>query len=88
MRRSKFTSEQISFALKQVEAGVKVSDVCRKLGICNCTFYCWRKKYGCLDSSDMLKLKEMKEENDQLKKLVADLSLDKQMLEYVLKKKC
>ena len=87
MKRSRFTSEQISFALKQVEAGEKVSNVCRKLGISNATFYNWRKKYGGLDSTDMRRLKELEEENNQLKKLVAELSLDKQMLEHVLKKK-
>ncbi len=87
MKRSRFTSEQISFALKSAEAGEKVSDVCRKLGISDATFYNWRKKYGGLDSTDMRRLKELEEENNQLKKLVAELSLDKQMLEHVLKKK-
>lgn len=87
MKRSRFSSEQISFALKQVEAGEKVSDVCRKLGISDATFYNWRKKYGGMESTDMRRLKELEEENTQLKKLVAELSLDKKMLEHVLKKK-
>jgi len=87
MKKSRFTSEQISFALKQVEAGEKVSDVCRKMGVSDATFYNWKKKYGGLGTSELRRLKELEAENRQLKKLVADLSLDKQMLKDVLSKK-
>jgi putative transposase len=87
MKKSKFTEAQIVFALKQAETGTSVDEVCRKLGITQATFYNWKKKYGGLGVSDLRKLRQLEEENHQLKKLVADLSLDKQMLQYVLKKK-
>ena len=87
MRSSKFTEEQIAFALKQAETGTPVKEVIRKLGITEQTFYRWKKKYGGMMPSDLRKLKQLEEENRQLKKLVADLSLDKQMLRDVLSKK-
>jgi putative transposase len=87
MRSSKFTEEQIAFALKQAETGTPVKEVIRKLGITEQTFYRWKKKYGGMMPSDLRKLKQLEEENRQLKKLVADLSLDKQMLQDVLSKK-
>ena len=87
MRSSKFTEEQIAFALKQAETGTPVSQVIRKMGITEQTFYRWKKKYGAMMPSDVKKLKQLEEENRQLKKLVADLSLDKQMLRDVLSKK-
>ncbi len=87
MRSSKFTEEQISFALKQAETGTPVREVIRKMGITEQTFYRWKKKYGGMLPSDLRKLKQLEEENRQLKKLVADLSLDKQMLADVLSKK-
>jgi len=87
MRSSKFTEEQIAFALKQVETGTQVKEVIRKMGITEQTFYRWKKKYGGMMPSDLRKLKQLEEENRQLKKLVADLSLDKQMLQDVLSKK-
>jgi len=87
MKRSKFTEEQISFALKQAETGTPVKEVIRKIGITEQTFYRWRKKYGGMMPSDLKKLRQLEEENRQLKKLVADLSLDKQMLQDVLSKK-
>ena len=87
MRSSKFTEEQIAFALKQAETGTPVKEVIRKLGITEQTFYRWKKKYGGMMPSDLKKLKQLEEENRQLKKLVADLSLDKQMLQDVLSKK-
>jgi len=80
MRSSKFTEEQIAFALKQAETGTPVKEVIRKLGITGQTFYRWKKKYGGMMPSDLRKLKQLEKENRQLKKLVADLSLDKQML--------
>ena len=87
MKKSKFTDEQIAFALKQAEMGTKVAEVCRKMGISEATFYNWKKKYGGLGVSELRRLKQLEEENRQLKKLVADLSLDKQMLQDVLSKK-
>ncbi len=87
MRSSKFTEEQIAFALRQAETGTPVKEVIRKLGITEQTFYRWKKKYAGMMPSDLKKLKQLEEENRQLKKLVADLSLDKQMLQDVLSKK-
>lgn len=87
MKKSRFTPEQISFALVQAETGTPVSEVCRQMGVSEATFYNWKKKYGGLGTSELRKLKQLEEENRQLKKLVADLSLDKQTLQDVLKKK-
>ncbi|WP_410896817.1 IS3 family transposase [Pontibacter sp. E15-1] len=87
MKKSKFTEAQIIFAIKQAETGVKVEEVCRKMGISVATFYNWKKKYGDLGVSELRKLRQLEEENRQLKQLVADLSLDKQMLQDMLPKK-
>jgi len=87
MKKSKFTEQQIVFALHQAETGVRVSEVCRKMGISEATFYNWKKKYGGLGVSELRRLKMLEEENFKLKQIVADLSLDKQMLQDVLKKK-
>jgi len=87
MKKSKFTESQIVFALRQAEEGVKVAEVCRKMGISEATFYNWKKKYGGLGVSELRRLKQLEEENRQLKQLVADLSLDKQMLQDIIKKK-
>ena len=88
MKKTKFTEEQIAFALRQAETGTRVAEVCRKLGISDATFYNWRKKYGGLGVPELRRLKQLEEENRKLKQLVADLSLDKQMLQDVLSKKC
>lgn len=87
MKRSKFTEQQIVFALKQAETGVSVAEVCRKLGISEATFYNWKKKYDGLGADELRRLRQLEEENSRLKQIVADLSLDKQMLQDVLKKK-
>jgi putative transposase len=87
MKKSKFTEAQIVFAIKQAETGTKVEEVCRQLGISQATFFNWKKKYGGLGITELRKLRQLEEENQQLKKLVADLSLDKQMLQDVIKKK-
>ena len=87
MKKSKFTEEQIAFALKQAELGTSVEEVCRKMGISDATFYNWRRKYGGLGPSELRRLKQLEEENAKLKRLVADLSLDKAMLQDVLAKK-
>ena len=87
MKKSKFTEEQIAFALKQSESGTSVEEVCRKMGISEATFYNWKKKYGGLGVTELRRLKQLEEENRRLKGLVADLTLDKQMLQEVVQKK-
>lgn len=87
MKKSKFTEAQIVFAIKQSESGVAVEEICRKLGISQQTFYNWKKRYGGLDPTELRRLRQLEEENAKLKKIVADLSLDKVMLQDVLKKK-
>ena len=87
MKKSRFTDLQIAFALKQAEFGMPVDEVCRKMGISDATFYNWRKKYGGLGPSELRRLKQLEEENAKLKRLVADLSLDKAMLQDVLSRK-
>ena len=86
MKKSRYTEEQIAFALKQAELGTPVNEVCRKLGVSEPTFYRWKSKFGGMLPSDMKRLKQLEEENAKLKKLVADLSLDKVMLQDVLSK--
>jgi putative transposase len=87
MKKSRFTESQIAFALRQADEGVTVGEICRKMGISEPTFYRWRNKYGGLMPSELKKLKQLEEENLRLRKLVADLSLDKEMLQEVLRKK-
>jgi putative transposase len=87
MKKSKFTESQIVFALQQAETGTAVAEVCRKLGISEATFYNWNKKYSGLGPVELRRLRQLEEENGQLKRIVADLTLDKQMLQDVLKKK-
>jgi putative transposase len=86
MKRSKFTEQQIVFALKQADTGTRVDEVCRKMGISEATFYNWKKKYAGLGINELRQLRQLQEENARLKQIVADLSLDKQMLQDVLKK--
>jgi len=86
MKKTKFTEQQIAFALKQAETGTRVDEVCRKMGISEATFYNWKKKYGGLGVSELRRLRQLEEENSRLKQIVADLTLDKQMLQDVLKK--
>jgi putative transposase len=87
MKASKFTDAQKAFIIKQGEDGVPVADVCRKAGISQATFFNWRKKYGGLMPSEVRRLRELEAENARLKKIVADLSLDKEMLQDVIKRK-
>ena len=87
MKKSKFTEAQIAFALRQSETGTRVEEICRQLGVSQATFFNWKKKYGGMGVSGLRKLRQLEDENAQLKKLVADLSLDKQMLQDVIKKK-
>jgi putative transposase len=87
VKKSRFTDEQIAFALKQAETGTRIDEICRKMGISDATFYKWRQKYCGLGPSELRKLKQLEEENSKLKRIVADLSLDKAMLQDVLSKK-
>jgi putative transposase len=77
----------IIFALRQADTGVPVAEVCRKMGVSEATYYNWKKKYAGLGIPELRKLRQLEEENQKLKQLVADLSLDKQMLQDILKKK-
>jgi len=86
MKKSRYTEEQIIAILKQHEAGVKTSDLCREHGISDATFYNWKAKYGGLDVSEAQRLRQMEDENRRLKALVADLSLDKEALKAVIRK--
>ena len=86
MRKSKYSAEQVAFALKQAESGTSVPEICRKMGISEQTFYRWKKKYIGMGVAEVRRLRVLEEENKKLKQLVADLSLDKQMLQDVLRK--
>ena len=87
MKKKRFTEEQIAFALRQSEAGAPVAEVVRKLGVSEQTFYRWKKKYAGMGVAEVRRLKLLEEENRKLKQIVADLTLDKQMLQDVLRKK-
>lgn len=87
MKISKFSEAQIAFVLKQAEDGTAIGEICRKAGISEATFYNWRKKYAGLLPSEMKRLRQLEDENGKLKKLVADLSLDRAMLQDVLRRK-
>ena len=87
MKRSRFTEQQIAYALQQQDLGTPVDEICRKLGIAQATFFAWKKKYSGLGPPELRRLKQLEEENAKLKKLVADLSLDKAMLQDVVRRK-
>lgn len=87
MKRSRFTEQQIAFILKQSDDGTTVEEICRKAGISIQTYYRWRSKYGGLMPSELKRLKQLEEENVRLKRLVANLSLDKEMLQDVIRRK-
>jgi putative transposase len=87
MKKSKFTEEQIAFALRQAESGTPVPDVCRQMGVSEASFYVWKKKYGQLGLTEIRELRQLRDENARLKRLVADLTLDKHILGEVVRKK-
>jgi putative transposase len=87
LRKSRYTEEQIIFALKEHEAGKTTAQICRKLGVSEQTFYRWKAKFGGMDVADAKRLKGLEEENRKLKQLVGELSLDNQGLRYLLGKK-
>jgi len=87
MRKSRFTEEQIVAALKQVELGTKVPELCRKLGVSEQTFYTWWRKFGTLGVTELRRLRQLEDENRKLKQMVADLALDRQMLQEAIRKK-
>ena len=84
--KRRFTDEQIIGILKENEAGVPVKDLCRKHGMSDATYYKWKSKFSGMEVNDARRLRDMEDENRRLKKLVADLSLDKMALEELLKK--
>jgi putative transposase len=85
--KKRFTEAQIAFALRQAESGTPVAAIIRKMGISEPTFYRWKKKYAGMGVAELRRLKQLEDENRRLKRLVADLTLDKQMLQDVLSKK-
>ena len=87
MKKTRNTEEQIAFALKQAETGTRVGEVSRKMGISEATFYTWKKKFGGMGVTKLRRLRQLEEENQRLKRLAADLSLDKEMLQGELKQK-
>ena len=87
MKASKFTDAQKAFILKQGDSGVPITEICRKAGISDATYYNWKKKYAGLLPDEMRKLKQLEDENGRLKKIVADLSLDREMLQDVIRRK-
>jgi putative transposase len=86
MKRTRYAEEQIIGALKQMEAGRKVSELAREMGVSEATLYTWKSKYGGLEVNEARRLKELEEENRRLKQLVADLSLDREALKSVIRK--
>ena len=87
MKKTVFTEEQIAYALRQAETGTPVADICRKLGVSEQTFYRWKKKFAGMGIAELRRLRQLEEENRTLKQLVADLTLDKHMLQEAIQKK-
>ena len=87
MKRSRFSDQQIAFVLRQAEEGTTVEEVCRKVGISQATYYLWKRKYSGVGVSELRELRQLREEVGRLKRLVADLSLDRQMLQEIVSKK-
>jgi putative transposase len=87
MKRKRFSNEQIASALRQAESGVAPVEICRKLGVSEQTFYRWKRRFAGMGIAELRRLRQLQEENRKLKQLVADLTLDKHMLQEVLSKK-
>jgi putative transposase len=87
MKRKRYTDEQMAFALRQAEGGTPVEEICRKMAVSEATFYRWKKKFAGMGVAEIRRLKQLEEENLKLKRLVADLSLDKTMLQDALQRK-
>jgi len=87
MRKSRFTEEQVAYALRQAEQGTPVAALCRKMGVSEQTYYVWKRRFGGMGVAELRKVKQLEDEVRRLKQLVADLSLDKQMLQEVLARK-
>lgn len=87
MKASRFTDAQKAFIIKQGEDGTPVAEICRKAGISQATYFNWKKKYSGMMPSEMKRLRELEQENARLKKIVADLTLDREMLQDVIKRK-
>lgn len=87
MKASRFADAQKAFVVKQGEEGVPVAEICRKTGISQATYFNWKKKYAGLMQSEMKRLRELEDENNRLKRIVADLTLDREMLQDVIKRK-
>lgn len=87
MKRKRFSEEQIAFALRPAESGTTIEEICRKMGVSEPTFYRWKKVYAGMGVTEIRGLKQLEDENATLKRVVADLTLDKAMLQDVLRKK-
>ena len=88
MPKKGHTEEQIVAVLRQVEAGARVAEICRKVGISQATYYLWKRQYSGVGVSELRELRQLREENGHLKRLVADLSMDRQILQEIVSKKC
>ncbi len=87
MKGKRFTDEQITYALRQAESGTPVAEVCRQIGVSEASFYLWKKKYGKLGMTEIREMRQLRDENARLKRLVAELTLDKHILGEVVRKK-
>ena len=87
MKKSRFTEEQIAYALRLADSGTPVVDVCRQIGVSEATYYTWKKKYADLGVTELRRLRMLEDENARLKRIVADLTLDRAMLQDVIKQK-